>query len=322
MSTDYFLIDVSHWDPGVDWALLKSHNVLSAIVKATDGSNGFDNLFTAHCEGAKAHGMVLGSYHFFRPWIDQGSIEAQAQFFLDKIASQPIKFIALDLETYTNNPANKVAPNVYSQRAKSAASYLTARSTLPLVIYTRTSFIVDYVPQISDWIGNYHLWIAHWRYNNTDLHSGKQTTTWEDLIANHLPPYAGPSLPQSHSDWKLWQWTGEKFFLPGVHTLVDLNFFNGTRENFYNWVGVSTDECSAHNEPGDPVLPNPLQVLALIQIHASPSMDAPVVGNLDLTSHPVAWDVCIKDGDKYARIGDNQWIAMRFKGIKYADWAR
>jgi hypothetical protein len=32
-------------------------------------------------------------------------------------------------------------------------------------------------------------------------------------------------------------------------------------------------------------------------------------------------DVCIKDGDKYARIGDNQWIAMRFKGVKFADWA-
>ena len=44
MSTDFFIIDVSHWDPSVDWKILKSNNVLSAIVKATDGHNGFNQI--------------------------------------------------------------------------------------------------------------------------------------------------------------------------------------------------------------------------------------------------------------------------------------
>jgi GH25 family lysozyme M1 (1,4-beta-N-acetylmuramidase) len=321
MSTDFFLIDVSHWDPNVDWGILKTHNVVAAIVKATDGPGSVDTMYQAHCEGAKAKGMVLGAYHFFRPWIDQSSIETQAQFFLDNITSQPIKFIGLDLETYTSNPANKVAPSLYSQRAKTAAKYMASHSPLPFVIYTRNSFIVDYAPQIFDWLGDYNLWLAHWRYNDNDSHSPKQTITWEELISSHLPPYSGPTVPHSNSDWTLWQWTGEKFTLPGLTTLIDLNFFNGTKTDFYHWANVIADECTDHSEPGDPVLPHPIKVMALIQVHSSPNKDAPVVGNLDMTAHAIAWDLCIKDGDKYARIGDNQWIAMRYKGVRFADWA-
>lgn len=321
MSTDFFLIDVSHWDPSVDWGILKSKNVLAAIVKATDGPSGFDDMFQTHCEGAKAQGLTLGAYHFFRPWIDQASIESQAQFFLDKIASQPVKFIGLDLETYTSNPASKVAGSVYSQRAKTAASYLASHSSLPFVIYTRNTFISDYAPQIFDWLGNFNLWLAHWRYTDADSHSSHQNLTWDQLISSHLPPYPGPTVPPSNSDWKLWQWAGEKFIMPGITTPIDLNFFNGTKTDFYRWVKVTADECSAHSEPGDPALPHPARVLALIQIHSSPSKDAPVVGNLDTTARPNVLDICIREGDKYVRIGESQWIAMRYKGVRFADWA-
>ena len=321
MSTDFFLIDVSHWDPSVDWSILKSHNVLSAIIKATDGYGGVDNMFQTHCNGAKAVGMVLGAYHFFRPWIDQASIEKQAQFYLDKIANQPVKFVAMDLEEYTRNPATKVAPSVYSRRVQTFAAYITSHSPLPFVIYTRKSFLDISAPQVYDWLGNYKLWMAHWRYTQDDLNSGKQTLTWEQLVAEHIPPYSGPTVPPSNTDWTLWQWTGEKFLLPGVaENSVDLNFFNGTKNDFYEWAQFTADECDAHSEPGDPDLPHTIKVLALIQVHSSPNTDAPVVGNLDTTAQPVALDICVKDGDKYARIGENQWIAMRFKGVKFADW--
>jgi hypothetical protein len=154
----------------------------------------------------------------------------------------------------------------------------------------------------------------------TDLHSGRQTITWEELVANHLPPHTGPTVPPSNTKWTLWQWTGEKYFLPGMITLIDLSYFNGTKEEFYQWTDFTADECTAHSEPGDPVLPHAVKVMALIQVHSSPSKTAPVVGNLDMTATPNALDVCIKDGDKYARIGENQWIAMRFKGVRFADW--
>ena len=321
MSMDFFLIDVSHWDPNVDWKMLKSHNVLSAIVKATDGPGGLDEMFNTHCNGAKAEGMVLGAYHFFRPWIDQASIENQAQFFLTNIANQPIKFIGLDLEEYTKNPANKVAPSTFSQIARIAAEYLATHSTLPLVIYTRKSYLDSSAPQTYEWLGRFNLWLAHWRYKPADLHSGRQTISWEELTANHLPPYSGPTVPPSNTDWCLWQWTGEKFTLPGISTPIDLNFFNGTKENFFQWSQFTEEECTTHSEPGDPALPHAVRVLAFIQVHSSPSKASSVVGNLDTTSRPSALEICIKDGDKFARIGENQWIAMRYKGVKFADWA-
>ena len=230
----------------MDWKILKSNSVLSAIVKATDGPKGLDDMFHTHCNGAKAEGMVLGAYHFLRPWIDQASIEKQAQFFLDKIASQPIKFIGVDLEEYTKNPANKVAPSVYSQRTKAAVNYIKSHSNLPLVIYTRKSYLDNYAPQVYDWLGGFNLWLAHWRYKESDLHSDRQNITWEELKAQHLPPFSGPTVPPSNTDWSLWQWTGEKFLLPGISTPIDLNFYNGTKDKFFKWVNFSGDECNSH----------------------------------------------------------------------------
>ncbi len=163
--------------------------------------------------------------------------------------------------------------------------------------------------------------MAHWRYREEDLYSGRQTISWDELISDHLPPYAGPTVPASNTDWTLWQWTGEKYLLPGITTAIDLNFYNGSKEEFYQWANFAADECDAHSEPGDPILPHTIRVMALIQIHSSPSKEAPVVGNLDNTARPDALDICIKDGDKYARIGENRWIAMRFKGVIFADWA-
>jgi lysozyme len=321
MSMEFFLIDTSHWDPGIDWNILKSNKVLSAIIKATDGHNGIDKMFHTHCAGAKAEGMVLGAYHFFRPWIDNASIEKQAQFFLDHITDEPIKFIAIDLEEYTKNSADKVAPSLYSRRVKVACDYLTSHSDLPLVIYTRKSYLDLYSPQVYDWLGNFKLWLAQWRYTLADFQKGQMTISWDELWANHLPPYSGPTVPPSNSDWTLWQWAANKFFVPGITTPVDLNVFNGTKDEFFQWAKFPADECTSHSEPGDPTLPHTVGVLAFIQVHSSPSKDAPVVGSLDTSSHPEAVDICIRDGDKYACIGENQWIAMRYKGVKFADWA-
>jgi hypothetical protein len=47
---------------------------------------------------------------------------------------------------------------------------------------------------------------------------------------------------------------------------------------------------------------------------------ATVVGSLDNTARPTAYEICVMEGDKFVRIGDNQWIAMRYKGIIYSEW--
>lgn len=264
--------------------------------------------------------MALGAYHFFRPWLNKASIVSQAQFFLDTIANQPIKFLAVDLESYTNDPASLVSAIDYSRRAKILANYLSSNSPLPVLIYTRLEFIDNNCKPVYDWLGNYDLWLAHWRYQSPDYHVKPIKVSWTELNASHLPPFAGPDLPTSNPDWRIWQWTGEKFILPGISTLIDLNFYNGTKVDFYQWAKFSADECTAHSEPGDPTLPHKVRVLAIIQVHSSPGMDTPVVGSLDQTAQLTAIDVCIKDGDKYAKIGDNQWIAMRFKDINFSDW--
>ncbi len=48
------------------------------------------------------------------------------------------------------------------------------------------SYIDNYAPQVYDWLWNFELWLAHWRYSDSDLHSGHQTIAWQELVDHHL----------------------------------------------------------------------------------------------------------------------------------------
>src|SRR5262249_34286320 len=74
-------IDVSHYQGTIDWAAVNDGGIGFAFMKATEGLTFVDSTFAANWSGAKAHGVVRGAYHFFRPQDD--GIQ-QADFFLSK----------------------------------------------------------------------------------------------------------------------------------------------------------------------------------------------------------------------------------------------
>lgn len=59
-------IDVSNWQPNVDWSAVKRAGIIGVVVKAGEGSKA-DPTFTSHIAGARRAGLPVQAYWFERP---------------------------------------------------------------------------------------------------------------------------------------------------------------------------------------------------------------------------------------------------------------
>ena len=61
-------IDVSHYQGRIDWKRVGEGSRISYVyIKATEGSSYVDDTYRYNLQGAKAAGLSVGSYHFYRP---------------------------------------------------------------------------------------------------------------------------------------------------------------------------------------------------------------------------------------------------------------
>lgn len=227
-------IDASRWDLRLDWDLLKAGGVEFAILKASQGSTQRDPRFEKHLQGAAAAGLICGAYHWCDPTHDD---RRQAENFLAAVEGKPAAFAAVDVEQYWQDwsewsykkVARLIPPTRISQSARAVAAEIKARSGMPVLIYTRASFIRDYAAPMSAWLPEWDLWLAHYPYGR-----GRVTCTWEQL-RQHYPRVSRPALPDGCRAWRFWQFSAEKFVLPGAPSPLDLNFFNGSPIQLKAW---------------------------------------------------------------------------------------
>ncbi|EJD02532.1 glycoside hydrolase family 25 protein [Fomitiporia mediterranea MF3/22] len=73
-------IDVSGFQPGVNFNTVKANGVSFVYIKATEGTTFISDLFSSQYTGATNAGLIRGAYHFAHP--DSSSGAAQANFFL------------------------------------------------------------------------------------------------------------------------------------------------------------------------------------------------------------------------------------------------
>ncbi|KAJ8693935.1 hypothetical protein PTI98_008876 [Pleurotus ostreatus] len=73
-------IDVSGFQPSVNWNTVKANGVSFAFIKATEGTTFISSSFSSQYVGATNAGFIRGAYHFAHP--DSSSGAAQANFFL------------------------------------------------------------------------------------------------------------------------------------------------------------------------------------------------------------------------------------------------
>jgi lysozyme len=203
-------IDVSYWEAGIAWKKVRGHGIYFMFAKATEGEGYVDPTFDDNWVGAKSVGILRGAYHFFHPNMNPVK---QADKFIEIVKAMndngelpPV----LDLEMTDNQPAQ-----VIIERAKTWLDRVQQRLGKRPIIYSSPGFLKSsfVVPGGGPplWANEYPLWIAHYGVSQ-------------------------PSLPKGWLKWTFWQYS-ESGTVKGINAAVDLNWFNGTVEELYQFAG-------------------------------------------------------------------------------------
>ena len=166
-------VDCSRWQTSMDWEKAKQQGARFAILKATEGAGYKDPKFDEFYRGAKAAGLVVGAYHFFRATT---SGELQAQHIENVLGGYVLDLpVALDCEAY-----NGVSANLATSRLQSLVFELEGyQGYQHPMIYTSVGLWNDYILPSSLW-RECPLWVANW---NVSV----------------------PRLPRDWTDYYIWQ---------------------------------------------------------------------------------------------------------------------
>ena len=195
-------IDISHHQDVIDWDILGRDDISFAFIKATEGGDHKDTKFVQNWERAGDIGLVRGAYHFFT-FCKSGHEQA-----LNYIKSVPVEENALppaiDLEFSGNCQARPSKEEVQFELSVFAKLIEQRYGKTPIVYTTKES---------------YNAFIA-----GDDL----TYPLWIRAI------YSEPKLKDSKT-WTFWQYA-HKGRLHGIKGFTDLNVFNGSREEFQEFI--------------------------------------------------------------------------------------
>ena len=243
MNDPRIVIDISKWQDHVRPDELDG--VEAVILKSGSGMSR-DPKFEKHGTTLADAGIALMAYHWDDITIDPSE---QAEWALEDIAKTglPIKFLWADQEQswidwdeFHDAALNRIAwSEVRRASSKNISAHnsafmktLASRASKGLFgVYTNRGFTSSWAKETKSWIGEYHLWVAHY-----GVQPKKRTEmTWAELREKWLPDYT-PALPEGADAQKLLghQFTGDRCVLPGVYrnatdlSSLDVNVFEGT----------------------------------------------------------------------------------------------
>lgn len=198
-------VDISKYQAGFDMQAFKEGGGLGVILKASEGTTIRDSSYEAHRRNAKAAGLAVASYHFFRP----SDPEEQADWYLDCAIPDQGERVVCDVEDAS---CDKGSVTAFFKRI------LEKRPDLQLTVYT------GHVGEEAE-----QKWgKGEWLSENTSL--------WTCQYASSPSPWADETWPQ----WSLWQYT-DQGDVDGFYGPVDCNRFNGSDDNFLAWMGPAHD---------------------------------------------------------------------------------
>ncbi|WP_300347553.1 GH25 family lysozyme [Clostridium sp.] len=151
-------IDISNWKGNVDFSKVKNAGIEIVYAKATEANYYKDKYAKRNYEGAKANGLKVGFYHFFRANKDA---KEQARFFIGYLneigATNYDCKLALDIETTEGKGKSELTSMCIEFLEE--VKRLTRKD---VVVYTYTSFANN---NLDTRLSNYPVWIAHYGIN-------------------------------------------------------------------------------------------------------------------------------------------------------------
>lgn len=219
-------IDVSDWEPNIDWQKVKNAGYRFAFIKASQ-SDYPDPKFHEHWRNARLAGMPRGAFHFYDT-VSTPNKQAETFYALVKDDYGELPFI-IDIEKYTSGAY------FGSQYWYDFIEHLNQLSNNhPLMIYTGYYYWIENAwrkPSVQgmNYFAKYPLYIS--RYKATE-----------------------PLIPSPWNSYLFWQYSEEEL-IDGVmdelgrKTECDVDLFNGTEEEFQSLLVTTNYSGETPNMP-------------------------------------------------------------------------
>ena len=201
-------IDISHYQGTIDWDLVYADGKTFAWAKATQGTSFVDDKYVSNATNGTAAGVVMGAYHFAEP-LNYSATDEAAHFL--SIASPYIGpgFLPPVLDLEGNGPIGSMTSAELTAWTQEWMDYVENQTGIRPMLYTSPR----YTNYLESSLNTYGLWIA-------------------DPDGSIIPP----NDIGNWTDWafKQYSWTGS---VSGINGDVDLDYFNGTIDDFNNLIG-------------------------------------------------------------------------------------
>ena len=204
-------VDVSKYNPKIDWTTAKRAGVEFAFIKATEGKDNRDPLFKKHWAGAAKAGIPRSAYHFY---YFCASAKAQAKNYIRRVPKSANSLPpVLDVEWNPKSPTCRKRPSrrkVVAELGRFLKIVERHYGQKP-IIYTTVDFHRDNLSRGE--LPGYQYWLRS---------------------VTAQPKYKYPGR-----DWVFWQYSGTGR-ASGFRGDVDLNVFHGDRAKWKRWVASNT----------------------------------------------------------------------------------
>ena len=207
-------VDVSEYQGEVDWDKIEEQGISFAFIKATEGSGNKDSCFDKNYQRLKAKDMLLGIYHFFS---FESSGEEQAGNYIKVVGNvendDSLLMPIIDVEYYNSYKKEKPSKDWVIEELQVMLQRLEEKYKVKPMIYTTMEFYNYYIK--GEFL-DYDIWIRN-------------------VITK---PYL------ENRDWKFWQYTGKGRLegYSGEEKFIDLNVFNGSKEDFDKFIESKKQE--------------------------------------------------------------------------------
>jgi lysozyme len=274
-------IDVSAWDPFIDWPTVRSQDIRFVMIKATEGVDFFSKCFTEQWAGAKSAGILCGPYHYLR--AAQDGVK-QADFFLSKVNIEDGDLPPfLDIEGTNNDGGTNSQFIGNAQKWLERVEQKTGRRP---VVYSTASFLQEKLTangHSPSWAKGYPTWVAQY-FNSHSADGGGQ-----------------PTQPAGWGDWIFWQYSGDKLTLNGIYqdaaktrpVFVDMNVYRHSLEELYRLAKADSPKVTSDPAPIQPSAPAPAPVQP--QPVIDPQLES-IPATYTIQSGDTLWAISIKYG--------------------------
>jgi lysozyme len=233
-------VDVSVFEPRINWRTLRAQGYKFALIRATSGIGYVDPKFAAHWSGARAEGILRGAYHYLFGGQDA---KRQADLFIASLGKDVGELPPIvDLE------------DAYNENVSNSQLISTCKAVLDLIeqaigrrpiVYSRRSYLDDHFSlngKAPSWANEYDVWVAQYPFK---------------FDSASMPNANMPMQPPGWKPWTFWQYS-ESAIIEGVTdesnlpTRIDLDWFRGTEEELYRFAKVQpVSEQSYTVQAGD-----------------------------------------------------------------------